>query len=98
MVVQFFDVFSAGILYPSIRMTNGEICVYIPPDTCACDHIFEVAQPVQTWGKEVPVVNLPNRPAGSIYRILASDDNTTVDPHTFVGDQGILQRVHGFSG
>ena len=39
---------------------------------------LRVAQPVQSWGNEILVANLPNRPDGSIYRILASQDDTTV--------------------
>ncbi|MFQ5499165.1 MAG: PKD domain-containing protein [Candidatus Zixiibacteriota bacterium] len=60
-----------------VALTNGNQCTNIPPDFTACDHVFEVAQPTQTWGKEVFVTNLPHR-SGSIYRILASSDNTTV--------------------
>jgi len=61
-----------------IGVTNGNDCTFVPPETPWCDTIFEVAQPVHTWGNEIPVVNLPNRPSGSVYRILASEDNTTL--------------------
>lgn len=61
-----------------VGMVNGNGCTQVPTGTTACDHIFEVAQPVQTWGNSVVVGNLPNRPNGSIYRILASEDATTV--------------------
>lgn len=60
-----------------VGLVNGNRCTQIPFGTAACDHIFEIAQPVQTWGTEVLVTNLPNR-SGSIYRILASVDNTTI--------------------
>jgi hypothetical protein len=60
-----------------VGLVNGNKCTNIPLGYGACDHIFEVAQPVQTWGDEVLVTNLPNR-AGSIYRVLASEDNTAV--------------------
>lgn len=61
-----------------VGLTNGNGCTQVPRGTAACDHIFEVAQPVQSWGLRAMVANLPNRPGGTIYRILASEDNTTI--------------------
>lgn len=61
-----------------VGVSNGDACTQVPNGTVACDHLFEVAQPVQSWGLEVPVANLPLRTAGSIYRILASENGTTV--------------------
>jgi hypothetical protein len=60
-----------------VGVTEGDSCTQIPFGTVACDHIFEVGQPVQTWGTNVPVANLPNR-TSTIYRIVASQDATTV--------------------
>jgi len=62
-----------------VGLTNGDRCANVPRGTFFCDHIFEVAQPVQSWGAEIPVVNLPNRPPGSIYRVVASSAATTVN-------------------
>jgi len=61
-----------------VGMVNGNVCTQVPTGTAACDHIFEVAQPVQSWGNSALVSNLPNRPIGSIYRIIASEDGTDV--------------------
>jgi len=61
-----------------VGLTNGNGCTEVPVGTAACDGIFQIGQPVQSWGNEVLVVNLPNRPSGSIYRILASEDNTSL--------------------
>lgn len=61
-----------------VGVSNGNQCSNVPPGNTACDHLFEVAQPVQTWGDSIVVANLPNRPLGSVYRILASVDGTTV--------------------
>ncbi|NUO10061.1 MAG: IgGFc-binding protein [Candidatus Brocadia sp.] len=61
-----------------VGLTNGDTCVQVPTGTYACDHIFEVGQPTQTWGNKILVANLPNRPSGSIYRIVASQDGTNV--------------------
>ncbi len=61
-----------------VGVVNGNYCTQVPNGTTACDHIFEVAQPVQSWGNSALVSNLPNRPSGSIYRIIASEDGTDV--------------------
>lgn len=61
-----------------VGVTNGNVCTHVPDNITACDHIYEVAQPVQSWGLSASAANLPNRPNGTIYRILASEDNTTV--------------------
>jgi hypothetical protein len=62
-----------------VGVVNGNGCTQVPSGVTACDHIFEVAQPVQTWGTTIPVANLPLRTEGSIYRILASEDGTAVN-------------------
>lgn len=61
-----------------VGVTNGNGCTQVPIGTTACDTLMEVAQPTASWGSEVLVVNLPNRPSGSVYRAVASQDNTTV--------------------
>lgn len=59
-----------------VGMANGNNCIFIIEG--ACDHIFEVAQPVQSWGLSTLGANLPLRPNGTVYRVLASQDGTTV--------------------
>jgi hypothetical protein len=61
-----------------VGVTNGNDCTQVPIGVTACDHVFEVAQPTQTWATSALVANLPNRPGGSVYRIVASVDSTTV--------------------
>lgn len=73
-----------------VGMTNGNRCTNVPSGVSACDHIFEVAPPVQTWGLDVLAANLPNRPSGSIYRVLAATDGTTVSLDGAV--QGLINR------
>ncbi|ABG41268.1 hypothetical protein Patl_2757 [Paraglaciecola sp. T6c] len=62
-----------------VGLVNGNRCANVPNNTSACDHIYEVAQPVQSWGLSASATNLPNRPSGTIYRIVASEDNTSVE-------------------
>lgn len=61
-----------------VYVLNGSFCANIPSGTSFCDHIFETAHPVQTWGQDVLVANLPLRPEGSIYRVIAAEDGTAV--------------------
>ncbi|MGH1363750.1 MAG: FlgD immunoglobulin-like domain containing protein [Calditrichia bacterium] len=89
-----------------ISVTNGNRCTNIPSNVFACDHIFEVAQPTQTWGKRVMVRDFPHTPNGAVYRILASVNNTSVLQNgTLVAtlnrgesyDTGQLPGTHEFS-
>jgi hypothetical protein len=73
-----------------VGMINGNGCTQVPLGTTACDHIYEVAQPVQSWGLTAAAANLPNRPNGTIYRILASENNTEVSINGVV--QGTINR------
>ena len=61
-----------------VGVTNGNQCGNVPPGNTACDHMFEVAQPLQTWGDQILVANLPNRPLGTVYKMIVSEDNTTI--------------------
>ena len=77
-----------------IGVTNGNQCVLVPNSAYACDHIFQVAHPVQTWGTQLLAADLPNRPGGSIYRVLAAEDDTQVFingvPQSLLDRGGIL--------
>jgi len=59
-----------------VGMTNGNRCVNY--DGSACDHIFEVAVPVQAWGDFIPAANLPETSLGVRYKILAGNDDITI--------------------
>jgi hypothetical protein len=61
-----------------VGMVNGNACANVPTGTSNCDTLFQVAQPVQTWGLEIGVANLPQRAGGSIYRVVASENSTEV--------------------
>ena len=70
-----------------VALLNGNLCTNVPGTTTACDHVFEVAHPVRSWGTSALVANLPGRPGGSVYRILASVDGTEVSR------DGVLQAA-----
>jgi hypothetical protein len=90
-----------------VGLTTGNLCTNIPVGgTVACDHSFEVAQPVASWGNSTLAANLPNRPSGSLYRVLASQDNTTVERNgTVIGtinrgdfiDTGVIAGEQNFA-
>ncbi len=71
-----------------VGLVNGNRCTNVPLGIGACDHIFEVAQPLVSWGLTASAGGLPNRPNGTVYRILASEDNTTVSINGVV--QGVI--------
>ncbi|MGZ5281101.1 MAG: Ig-like domain-containing protein [Bacteroidia bacterium] len=61
-----------------IGLFGGSECTNIPSGSYyACDHIVEMIPPVSTWGKNFVVMPLATR-TGSTYRILASEDSTSV--------------------
>jgi len=74
-----------------VGLTNGNGCTQVPNGAAYCDIVFEVAQPVATWGLQVPIANLPHRAnAGTYYRVLASQDGTDVSLDGVV--QGSINR------
>lgn len=73
-----------------VAVFNGNVCAEIPNSERACDHIFEAAHPVRSWGKRALVANLPDRPQGSIYRVVAAENDTEVTLDGVV--QGTLRR------
>ncbi len=61
-----------------VAVLGGNLCTNVPSSTAFCDHIFEVMHPLRSWGTRALVTNLPNRPGGSLYRVLASQEGTQV--------------------
>jgi hypothetical protein len=61
-----------------VAVMSGVDCANVPVGVVACDHIVEMMPPVTTWGKSFLTVPLATRLKGDVFRILASQDNTTV--------------------
>ncbi len=61
---------------------NFSTTVPVEPGMSGYDHLFEQMPPLQTWGREYYAVPLSTRRADR-YRVMASEDNTTV----FIGNQ-----------
>lgn len=50
-----------------------------PGNNNSADPLFQQLYPVDSWGKTFALVPFYNRLAGSIYRLLASEDNTEIE-------------------
>ncbi len=62
-----------------VAMYSGSLSTTVPGDAAvsAWDHLYEQMPPVQTWGRKFIAVPLKTRHEDT-YRVLASEDNTTV--------------------
>lgn len=61
-----------------IAVFGGHSCANIPRDTPLCDHIVEQIPPVSTWGTNFFTVPLATRSVGDTFRVIASQDNTSI--------------------
>jgi hypothetical protein len=62
-----------------VGVTAGNSATYLGTSTnFDLDHLFEVALPVERWGRETLVADRPQSPFGSVYRVVAAADGTTV--------------------
>ena len=69
-----------------VAVYSGMRCSNIPHGNCCCDHLEEMLFPTQAWGKSYFAVPVEMRgTAPDIWRIVASEDNTTVTVPASVG-------------
>ena len=61
-----------------IAVFGGHQCGYVPSNYNYCDHLVEQMPPIDMWGTGAMTVPLATRSGGDYFRILASQDNTTV--------------------
>lgn len=61
-----------------VAVFHGNVCTNVPSTQPTCDHLFEMAPPVSRWGSSALLTNLPDRPAGSSYRVVAAEDGTEI--------------------
>ncbi len=61
-----------------IAVFGGHQCANIPQGFFACDHIVEQLPPASTWGQSFVTMPLATRTGGDTFRVLASQDVTTV--------------------
>ncbi len=61
-----------------IAVFGGHQCANIPMGFTACDYIVEQLPPISTWGQSFVTMPLATRTGGDTFRVLASQDVTTV--------------------
>jgi uncharacterized repeat protein (TIGR01451 family) len=61
-----------------IAVFGGHQCANIPAGFIACDHIVEELPPTTAWGTNFVSMPLATRTGGDTFRVLASQDVTTV--------------------
>jgi hypothetical protein len=67
-----------------IAVFSGNTCALIPLESGACDHLHEQLTGVQKWGREFLAARMPVRSTEmpiepSLWQIVASEDNTTIE-------------------
>jgi len=77
-----------------VAVTNGVLCGEVPTGVIYCDHVFEMAVPVEAWSTFYLAAALPLRPLGSVYRLVAYEAGTGFSISTTDGESqsGTLNR------
>ena len=79
-----------------IAMLSGHECTEVPTSVRSCDHLVEQIPPVSTWGRRFATAPLKGRLAYDVFRILASENLTTVVVNcTLSTDQPTLYNATG---
>ena len=61
-----------------VAVFGGHQCANIPVGFVACDHIVEQLPPEDSWGRNFLTVPLGTRTGADTFRVIASDNGTTV--------------------
>nr|WP_263429587.1 IgGFc-binding protein [Nannocystis pusilla] len=78
-----------------VAVFGGHSCANVPAGVSACDHVEEQIFPLETWGQNYIASRNPKRGnEPMLWRILAAEDNTTVnfDPPTALGAQIVMNK------
>ena len=76
--------------YKPVAVFGGHACARAPRELAACDHLFEAAEPVAAWEQRHVLAVVPDRPSGSLFRVLGRADATRVSlDGLFVGEIGV---------
>jgi gliding motility-associated-like protein len=54
---------------------SGNLCGFVPGDSCCCNHICEQMMPISTWGKQYITVPLKTR-ASDVFRVVGQQNGT----------------------
>ncbi|MCB0431146.1 MAG: HYR domain-containing protein [Flavobacteriales bacterium] len=61
-----------------VAVYGSVVCANVPTTCYACDHLVEQMPPLSAWGKNFVSAPLKNRSGGDVFRILASQNSTSV--------------------
>jgi hypothetical protein len=61
-----------------VAVFGSHQCANVPPGNVACDHIVKQLPPTTAWGMNFVSMRLASRTGGDTFRVLASEDATTV--------------------
>ncbi|CAH1790177.1 unnamed protein product [Owenia fusiformis] len=78
-----------------VSVLSGASCAFVPLTSQYCDHLVEQIPPVSTWGGTFMTAPIATRLRGDVFRIICSQDNTTVYNPRF-GTRGPTVQKGGY--
>ena len=69
-----------------LAVISGHECTAVPLNVGACDPLVEQIPPVSSWGRQFATAPLKFRQAYDVFRVLASEDSTSVVVNCTSGD------------
>ena len=61
-----------------LAVLSGHECTGVPSPLPGCDHLVEKIPPVSSWGRQFATAPLKGRQSYDVFRVLASENSTTV--------------------
>jgi hypothetical protein len=72
-----------------IAVWGGNDCAFVPTSVSYCDHLEHQLLPITTWGQEFvaarSVIRSSDTPESDYYRVIASEDGTTISTTPAIG-------------
>ena len=78
-----------------LTVVSGHECGNIPYNVHACDHVSDQIPPTVTWGKKFILTPYKDRTAGQLFKIIASENSTTIMHNC---DSGVSTMHLAFAG
>ena len=69
-----------------LAVISGHECTDVPWNVRACDPLVEQIPPVSSWGRQFATAPLKGRQSFDVFRVLASEDSTSVVANCTSGD------------
>ena len=82
-----------------LNVMSGNECGFVPsPSTSNCDQLSEQLPPTSTWGKEFLLVPFAGRTVGQFYKVVSSQDGTTVSCSCICTEANATEFTMSFAG